>query len=230
MSRNDAIVQCSINSKELATVALYMHENGIHPKTRSELLRVSIETLADIVVNKGGAQRIERTTEATEILHKLFGAELNPSGRLKAAMLKNLQEEYEDGESVPIRDNKPHFESINSGRKELTNVYKEAANRYLGIKPEPKFTPEEMEEFKRQSLAINEASIEVPLTPLQIERNKAILIATEAKIAPHREAIAQLKTEKPKEHHQIAISKLIKLAERAKDDDEALRILIDEAE
>ena len=216
--KSDREVYTAADSIMLAEIAIHMTENRVHLRSMSQMLNIVLETYHTWIKQKGTTE-ITTTHEAKEILDHMFGP---TKSRLGKQMLENLQVDELDTDFTT--DN---YKTTISGKPDP--LIQREVNRYLGIKPASTVSQEEMEEYKRRALATNGASIEEKLTPLQISRNKAILAAMTAKVDHHKQEAARYKTDKAKEEHEIAISRIMRLAERAKDDDEALRILIDEA-
>lgn len=216
--KSDREVYTAADSIMLAEIAVNMTENGVHLRSMSMMLNIVLETYHEWI-KKRGATTISTTHEAQEIIRHMFGSS---NSRLARQRLRNLQ--ADEPETDFTTDN---FKAIVSGKPDP--LIQREVNKYLGIKPESTVSQEEMDEYKRRALATNGASIEEKLTPLQISRNKAILAAMTVKIDHHKQEAARYKTDKAKEEHEVAISRIMRLAERAKDDDEALRILIDEA-
>lgn len=231
MARNDSVVQCSVNRKELATIALYMYEQDVKPRSISELLRTTIEVLSTILVERMGAQKIETLKDANAVLDSLFVTTLNPSERLKKALLKNLQDEYENDELVFVSDKSPNIEKLLGERNNLTDKYmkvikSESIKRgYIQADENGK---EELAEQIKAGIALRDSTIEQEaITPLQKERFNKIVIIQKEKIEHYKQLADQVKTAKAKEQYEVKISQIIRLAERAKTDDEALRLLTD---
>jgi hypothetical protein len=97
----DAVLQTSVDRRDLATIAEYFRRKGIISLNRSTVVRLAIETLAKIIVKNGGIE-FAKTEDAQSVLEELGIDQLNPSRRLVANYLANLEmdssEDDQDGD------------------------------------------------------------------------------------------------------------------------------------
>lgn len=93
--RPDSIIQTRIDRRDLAIIAKFLESKGQAVLTRSALARSAIELLADILI-QNGAEDFSTTHDATRYLEILFPDGLNPSGRGRATLMKNLQADLKE--------------------------------------------------------------------------------------------------------------------------------------
>ena len=89
--RNDAIIQSSCDRRTLATIAVWLRENGEPVTTASSVVRLAMERLREIIVNHAGAQDIETSDDATDVLKFIGASKVNPSGRNMATYVKKME-------------------------------------------------------------------------------------------------------------------------------------------
>lgn len=94
-ARNDAAasIEARVRPTTLATIAVWMDKMGWKPRTKSELVRMSMEALEEQIVVAGIVPRVEWTEEALGIL-ATFGLEgFNRNRRGGRALAQQLQED-----------------------------------------------------------------------------------------------------------------------------------------
>ena len=84
--KKDALVQAWIDRRVLATLSVWLDENGYRTRFMSDVVRIVLEEIANQAVKSGEVYKIEFTEDATKILESKYRVDLNPSGR----GLKNL--------------------------------------------------------------------------------------------------------------------------------------------
>lgn len=106
-AKPDAIMQTSVDRRDLAVIALFLQKKNRLPRNRSDLLRSAVEMIAQVLINSG-EQEIISTEQATEILERLGIVGLNPNHRLARNLVENLQaESLLDEEPEEIKDFNP---------------------------------------------------------------------------------------------------------------------------
>ncbi len=89
--QNDAIIQSSCDRRTLATIAVWLRENGEPVTTASSVVRLAMERLREIIINHAGAQDIETSDDATDVLKFIGASKVNPSGRNMATYVKKME-------------------------------------------------------------------------------------------------------------------------------------------
>ena len=90
MEKNDSVVQVWCRRTTLANLLLGITENGSSVRSVGELVRVGLEMMEE-VLKMNGLQGVEDVAEAEEVLKAFRIENLNPSGRAKRNLMKNLQ-------------------------------------------------------------------------------------------------------------------------------------------
>ena len=109
--QNDAIIQSSCDRRTLATIAIWLRKNGEPVGSASAVVRLGVERLREIIITHFGAEDIETTDDATDILKFVGAGKVNPAGRNVATYVKKMELEnavYEgsriDNVLSPARD------------------------------------------------------------------------------------------------------------------------------
>lgn len=89
--RNDSVIQIRCKRVTLATLGLFMHEKGITPRSYSDLCRLALEGLAEMVTSQNPTLQVSNPSDATRILEELGLGNLNPQNRGKKNLMENLQ-------------------------------------------------------------------------------------------------------------------------------------------
>jgi len=76
---NDCVVQTRCDKRTLATLTQYLIESRGYVISVSELVRISLETLEDIILNKRPDMRIASTEDADNMLNEIYKANLHPT-------------------------------------------------------------------------------------------------------------------------------------------------------
>jgi hypothetical protein len=89
---NDSVVQTRIDRRFTATILKYMLTNvRNHPRTISELVRMSLEDYVYILVENKAVKMVETSEDASAVLEAFFGeTAMNPSGRGNYNKFMNL--------------------------------------------------------------------------------------------------------------------------------------------
>jgi hypothetical protein len=118
----DCVVQTRVDKTTLATLFKFFDEGGNTPRSASELGRMALETLREVLVTNRLVRPIENTSEALRVLQNYGIRGLNPLGRGLSNQMKNLQ----------LEGLKPEFDKGVYGSLE-------------GEKKDPIMSPEELE-------------------------------------------------------------------------------------
>lgn len=65
------VVTTRVDARYLATLAMFWHTSGEHPRTTSELLRLSLESFATLLIENKLADFITTQSDASEVLTRL---------------------------------------------------------------------------------------------------------------------------------------------------------------
>ena len=97
----DASFQIRVSRKALATVAKYFTDTGHAITSKSELGRMSIEHLKDILVLNGKTKLFADSVEATRFLNSIGLTSMNVRGREKAYQEQMQREQGLEGAVFP---------------------------------------------------------------------------------------------------------------------------------
>uniref|UniRef100_A0A6H1ZIC3 Uncharacterized protein n=1 Tax=viral metagenome TaxID=1070528 RepID=A0A6H1ZIC3_9ZZZZ len=89
--QNDAIIQSSCDRRTLATIAIWLRKNGEPVGSASSVVRLGIERLREIIITHFGAEDIETSDDATDILKFVGAGKINPAGRNVATYVKKME-------------------------------------------------------------------------------------------------------------------------------------------
>ena len=92
VERNDSVVQTRCKRTTLAILAFWYEEQGERARNLSELVRMSLEGLAEVLVNNG-ARKFEDTSQAAQVMEELGFGGLNPQKRGGKNLWNNLVHE-----------------------------------------------------------------------------------------------------------------------------------------
>jgi len=89
--KNDSVVQTRCKRTTLASLVLWYYDQGERVRSISELTRLTLEGMVEVLKNNGSATIVEDVEDAQRILQE-FGLEgsLNPSGRGRRNLYCNL--------------------------------------------------------------------------------------------------------------------------------------------
>lgn len=87
--KGDVLTQVWIDSRLLASLAVWMEKNGNYPRFLSEIVRGPLVVLAETLVDGGEMEMIEDTVKAREMLENRFRITLNKGGRGERNVLHN---------------------------------------------------------------------------------------------------------------------------------------------
>ena len=90
---NDATVETRVSRMVLAELAMFFTDRGERPRSISELLRVSLELLAQHLVNNKLTVRVDSVVLATQALERAGLGALNKGGRGMSVLLKAIQQD-----------------------------------------------------------------------------------------------------------------------------------------
>lgn len=123
--KGDALIQCWIDRRKLATLSNWLDEAGYRTRTLADVLRLSLEAVVESLVNDGVVEMVELTSDAVAILDMKYKVELNPSGRGSRNLSHNLHldERRKDRKEVvhSVRD----IEEVKQLTNEALKVYEE---------------------------------------------------------------------------------------------------------
>ena len=104
--KSDAILNIRCKSTTLATIAGYFMSQHRNIRSKSELVRSSLEFLEEVLVEENGAQKVTSLEQARNFLSRIGLGELNPGGRLGKTRLAEGEREASD-DFVPTGDAVP---------------------------------------------------------------------------------------------------------------------------
>ena len=87
--KGDVLSQVWVDSRVLATLALWMESQGLYPRFMSDLVREPLTTLVNSLVKNGEVEMVESTSEARDMLTLRFRTNLNRGGRGGKNVLHN---------------------------------------------------------------------------------------------------------------------------------------------
>jgi hypothetical protein len=118
--KNDMLAQGTVDRCKMATLAIFFEQGDNRIRSISQLTRLAIETLEELLVEKLGIERITDTAEATRILKRLsYGSAFLESNKYASAALKNMNSDAENFEFNPLpqaRGRKPKWSSDDEER------------------------------------------------------------------------------------------------------------------
>lgn len=125
----DASIQVRVSRKTLATLAMYFHSRGDPARTKSELVRMALEGLKELLIRD---KLVEEVLDSEEATNALENAGL---GRLSVGMdrtyLRQLQSEVGVGE---VSSHDPFVgikKSEKERRKQISSELEEAADEIM---------------------------------------------------------------------------------------------------
>lgn len=87
--KGDVLTQVWIDSRLLASLAVWMERNGNYPRFLSEIVRRPLVVLAETLIDGGEMEMIEDTVKARDMLENRFRITLNKGGRGERNVLHN---------------------------------------------------------------------------------------------------------------------------------------------
>lgn len=88
-----AVVETRIDVRCLASIALYFIGRGYFPRSKSELIRMSLENFYDLLVENDKTEDVKSSVKALEELAKIGIVFQTKEGRLPSPLAKQLQRE-----------------------------------------------------------------------------------------------------------------------------------------
>lgn len=89
--KGDSLVQAWIDRRKLAVISVWLDEGGYSTRHLSDLIKFTIDEVANKLVDNGIVRKIEFTSDASRLLESKYTADLNPGGRGERNLLHNLQ-------------------------------------------------------------------------------------------------------------------------------------------
>lgn len=126
----DTIMQGRVSRKSLATIIIFLHEQGESVHTMSMLTRVIVENFKNIIVKKGLVKEVESVLDATNILSSFGINNLNPQNRSIKKYIDQLEQE-----DILLESMTKNLTQEELLRKAADNKVK-AALQEIGIHPE----------------------------------------------------------------------------------------------
>ena len=87
--KRDALVQVWMDRRKIAMLSVWLDKNGYETRFMSEVLKWTVEIVANEIVKRGEIEEIELTEDANAILKK-YRVDLNPGGRGEKNLTHNL--------------------------------------------------------------------------------------------------------------------------------------------
>ena len=87
----DLVATTRLNSRHLATLALFFHSKGETPRSTSELIRLSVESLAEVLILNNEADFVSNLDEAHQVLERLGLTGKIQKTNLQKLLKSNLQ-------------------------------------------------------------------------------------------------------------------------------------------
>ena len=89
--KGDVNCQVWLDSRLLATMSIWLDDQGVWTRFMSEVLRESIRTICEYLVDTEQAVMVEDTVEARELLERKYKVNLNPDGRGRRNTINNIK-------------------------------------------------------------------------------------------------------------------------------------------
>jgi len=121
-NKNAMLAQGTVDRCKMATLAIFFEQGDNRVRSISQLTRLAIETLEQLLVEKLGVERITDTAEATRLLKRLsYGKAFLESDRYASAALKNMNVDAEtdtqEFEELPKpRGRQPNWSEADASR------------------------------------------------------------------------------------------------------------------
>ena len=180
--KGDAMVQVWVDSRVLATLSVWLDDNGQGTRFMSEVVRDSLKVLCNYLVETKQATIVDHTTDARELLERKYRVELNPSGRGMKNVLHNKlisEKRVEMSEFVDRREQGSDVDKVidnsrgsgYSGDKldEAVRIYKE-----LEMKEENDRLDEALAKFTSTAKIVGETEDGEPLYQFESNSNSDI--------------------------------------------------------
>ena len=88
--KGDVLVQLWIDGRVLATLSSWLDSQGIYTRHLSEVTRLPLKYMVDMLVGQGDVNMIDDTAEARLYLHRKYGVKLNTEGRGRKNVIHNM--------------------------------------------------------------------------------------------------------------------------------------------
>lgn len=88
--KGDALVQVWIDSRVLATLSIWLDGEGDPTRFLSEVVKVPLSALVELLVGQGDVELVDDTAEARAMLRRKYRVNLNPQGRGGKNVLHNV--------------------------------------------------------------------------------------------------------------------------------------------
>ena len=146
--KGDALVQAWLDSRVIATLSIWLEQNGMNPRFMSDVVRDSLKTVCDFAVKHGMVEMVEDTDDARGMLERRYRCNLNPQGRgLKNLMHNRLLSSMRlKSDDMPVE---PLVSSQPDAMVPMENVVPDVASP--AKKQRGKLTSEKIEEMIRRS-------------------------------------------------------------------------------
>ena len=124
----DVYCQSWLNSRMLATLSVWLDNNGLVTRHLSDVVRLTMDQVLRHIVDNGSVQLIEDTKEARELLEMKYRVNLNPNNRGEKNLIHNMtlderRREYSRDANQAIQ---PIGEQSNRMRRPSENEIREA--------------------------------------------------------------------------------------------------------
>ena len=140
--KGDVLVQVWIDSRVLATLSLWLDKGGNYTRFMSEIVKDTLRTVQEHLVERGEVEMVDDTAEARDMLERKYRVDLNPSGRglknahhnmLLSEKRKSLggDVEYHVPEVSQIRDHVPISRKKSQAINTLANDLFERYNKRM---------------------------------------------------------------------------------------------------
>lgn len=183
--KGDALVQVWVDSRQLAMLSEWLDGRGMNTRHLSEVLKFTIGTIVDKLLEEGIVNQIEYTTDARALLEAKYRVVLNPSGRGEKNLLHNmiLDERRKEEVGYGREDiNKPVNErSVNDEANEWAAEYRRKHPDPDLEQEEPKQSMEEyMEVIRKRKEAIDNpvqaAQADTIVEDIVVENSEPVII------------------------------------------------------
>ena len=89
--KGDMVINCWVDSRLIAMLSNWLDSEEIRTAHMSEVIKISLEELVNILIENNKTRKIELCQEARDILEFKYRATLNPGNRGRRNLLHNLQ-------------------------------------------------------------------------------------------------------------------------------------------
>lgn len=131
--KGDVLVQVWVDSRVLASLALWLEKSGKFPRFMSDVVRIPLYSMLDVLAEAGDAEMIDDTSEARKLLERWFRVNLNRGDKGMKNILHNqvLSDRRKDlAERISKVDSYKDVVIPARKRKADSKVVDEALRRY----------------------------------------------------------------------------------------------------